>query len=215
MSPFCKSDLATSFSEMQNLHFAEVHKCFFVDREPCGLAPRVISDSANKSGGLHLSRTKHYLLPPLSPSLQNFLSAFSSPSPVFSSICPVNCCQTSSSLMHMFPSSFLFVVEKSAWLLTPPCLPSLNPTITIAGYRHDGLLSMCLFKEHPRRPAVERAFAICSQCAKLPSPKSLLATLRPRARGLRSPGEALLGPSGEQGVPRRQCSFPVWTKLPS
>lgn len=127
VSPFCKSDLATSFSEMQNLHFAEVHKCFFVDREPCGLAPRVISDSANKSGGLHLSRTKHYLLPPLSPSLQNFLSAFSSPSPVFSSICPVNCCQTSSSLMHMFPSSFLFVVEKSAWLLTPPASPHLIP----------------------------------------------------------------------------------------
>lgn len=57
--------------------------------------------------------------------------------------------------------------------------PSPNSTVTLTGYRLDRLLSTCLFKEHPRSPAVERAFASCSQKAtSSPCPlpwKSLLA----------------------------------------
>ena len=55
----------------------------------------------NKSGGPQLSPARPCPLPH-SPPPRSFLLAFSGTDPVFSSICPVNCCQTSSSFVHMF-----------------------------------------------------------------------------------------------------------------
>ena len=180
---------------MQIFHFAKVHKCFFVDREPCGSAPRAISDHTNKPSRLHLAQTKHSPVPhpphSLFPSSQNFLLAFSFTSSVFSSICPVHCCQASSSLVRMFPSSFFFVLESCVWFLNFPTSPRLIPPspwlaldVTVYHlpvYLHniqDGksLCNLLTRAKSPPHPLCIENFVRC--CPPTPEPSSL-----------RSPGE--------------------------
>lgn len=99
---------------------------------------------------LKLSSTHPPTPTSLFPSSQNFLLAFSFPSSVFSSVCPVHCCQASSKFTAYVPF-IIFLCSGSLCLVSEPShLPTPNSTITVAGSRHDSLPSTCLFTEHLR-----------------------------------------------------------------
>lgn len=160
--------------------------------------PRSYLGRANKSGGLRLSPAQRCPFP-----LVSLLAVSSWPSahsPVFSSICPVNCCQARSRSLHMFPSSFLFVLSLC---LVSDYPPAPRPPIALIG-RSAWPAGGCL--KNILDGLARRAPAVCAQGAKSPSPPS-------RAPGPPCPGEGLPGPRGTAWTPLSLP--PSGTKLPS